>query len=761
MRHRAKRNYGVALLAVTLSLTGTVFSPAEEPKPGEVEAEIDVGVAANLAKKAMKAGQPIKALTVLVDAVEKYPGSIGALKKYYDFLLENRIKLTDEERAAVMGYIRTKWPQAKSLEDVFLPVLSDGEVEAPLAHLAGDASESNEAFNQIESLLHRDDIRTAAFYFYVAAAHPDKAVAPRARLGIAEVLLRRGDYKAAEMEFVWFPVGRSVPTELQLKHAVGLASCRERLGKIEEAIRDYEGIWRRWPDSEAGFYAAEGIARIRNAQGNSVAAFSWCQTIRSANPSHTFRDARLGQLYTDEISSVRKYAGTLASSMRESLESKAGVTREPADREMEGLLTFLGSAVEDSADESQASRSSKVKARGLMAASSGVLELLRDPEAMLAKAEDLGQVAQSLWLSRGPEPKSELDSILLRANDAVIASSLAEALTAHAADGRNAGRLASAYLYFALTRPQTCRAEFDALVSSLSRDMSGISETCSSREFREQVASVLRSAGLRGQAKAGHRALLEQDGASADDARSMSTLADKALASGNMDLAVAALERIESEYGENFEPADVTYPLAEAYFQNEDFQKAKAAFARYIAMNPKDEARRMEAEYLSGMCDLYSKDYRQAAMNLFGFAQKHPDHGSTPNAIHLALVSCSEYAQARELSLDERRKFLVEMTTTFPGSEMAAEAHYHLGSLTVDADKNYAEALQHFQVALGGRRSDEAALWIAECHEKLGDLDEAQKWYRKVIMESRYDGPRERAKEVLRTLGSSAPEDER
>lgn len=176
---------------------------AQEASAKDVEAKIEIGVAAAKAEEAMKARQPVTAFELLLDLVKKYPGNVSALHKYYDLLLNHRIKQSDEERAQALEYARTTWPDIESLEDVFLCASGDQGIKELFARVADDDEALTRAFTELESAFQDNDLKSLAFYAYVATAHADKPIAHNGRLGIAELLLRRGDYEAAEMEFVW------------------------------------------------------------------------------------------------------------------------------------------------------------------------------------------------------------------------------------------------------------------------------------------------------------------------------------------------------------------------------------------------------------------------------------------------------------------------------------------------------------------------------------------------------------------------------
>jgi TolA-binding protein len=337
----------------------------------------------------------------------------------------------------------------------------------------------------------------------------------------------------------------------------------------------------------------------------------------------------------------------------------------------------------------------------------------------------------------------------------MIESALGGALAENAHDGMNGDRLAIAYLYYAITRPDGGGTQLDQLVSSLSRDVEGLERLYSSAEVTKKIAAISQAARLRRQGRPEYRELLEKEIASATDASSLKELASQAQASGNRDLGVRALERAQATYSDPRHIADLTYLLAEAYFQNREWAKAKACFATYMEEHGKDEARRMEAEFLSGWCDFYPGRYRESAVRFFEFARKYPDSDDAAEATHLALVSCSRYAQSTHVSADQKKEFLLRLIQRFLGTELAKEAHCHLGRLTLNTSKDFAGALHHFEAALQGRRSDEVAFYIGVCEENLGHMDKAGAWYRRVILESKYEMPRKRAISALKTLPPS------
>ena len=161
---KGRRNAIIAAM-VSLSLSCRAF-PEETGGSEDVESEIDIGVTSQLAEEAMKSGDAGTALMLLLEAVEKYPGSVTALKKYYDFLLKNRVKLDADARATALEQAQVKYPQAKSLEDVFLLTFANEEVQKPLLQVEEEGPDSLAAFEQIESLLRRHDLKRFAFYFY-------------------------------------------------------------------------------------------------------------------------------------------------------------------------------------------------------------------------------------------------------------------------------------------------------------------------------------------------------------------------------------------------------------------------------------------------------------------------------------------------------------------------------------------------------------------------------------------------------------------
>jgi TolA-binding protein len=163
----------------------------------------------------------------------------------------------------------------------------------------------------------------------------------------------------------------------------------------------------------------------------------------------------------------------------------------------------------------------------------------------------------------------------------------------------------------------------------------------------------------------------------------------------------------------------------------------------------------MEAEFLSAWCDFYPGSYPEAAVTFFRFAQTHPKSEDVREATHLALVSCSRYAESGEVPLDRKTAFLQQLTSDFAGSDLAREAHFHLGRLAIEASKDFADAVQHFEAALQGRRSDQVGFYMGVCHQNLGNVEQAVRWYRRAIRESKYDMPRKRAISALRALESS------
>lgn len=511
---------------------------AQEGSPKDVEAKIEVGVAAAKAEEAMNARQPVKALKLLLDLVKRYPGNVSALHNYYDFLLNHRIKLSDEQRAAALEYARRLWPDVETMEDVFLTVSGEQGIKELFARVADDDAALTRAFTELESAFRDNDLKSLAFHAFVATAQADKVIAGDARLGVGEVLLRTGDYEGAKSEFIEAAPDVFISPELHERAKLGLAQCREELGEIEEAIRDY------------------------------------------------------------------------------------------------------------------------------------------------------------LWVSQ-----------------------------------RSASTDAKA-----LAQRRT------ALLAS--------------------IAAARKGAGVPTRLKPENRAALEQAIASAGEAARLMEIAAEARATGNYDLAVAALRRIESDYAKQTDAGELTYTLGEVYFESQRFPEARQKFQEYIALRLKDAARRAEAEYLSGLCDWYTGDSRRAAFSMFHFVQNHPSHARAGVALSLATSACMRYAQSQEVSEGERRAFLLELIGRFPETKLAAVAHWELGRLVLTTTKDHGEALGHFEAALDQLPSGEVAFNIGLCHQKLGKLDQAEKWYRRVIAESRSDGPRSQAKRLLETMrrGSAGTE---
>ncbi|MBN2207965.1 MAG: tetratricopeptide repeat protein, partial [Candidatus Coatesbacteria bacterium] len=237
-----------------------------------------------------------------------------------------------------------------------------------------------------------------------------------------------------------------------------------------------------------------------------------------------------------------------------------------------------------------------------------------------------------------------------------------------------------------------------------------------------------------------------------NDPVALRELAKRAEASGNFDLAVAALERIQWEFSDQVDMSDLTFTLGEAYFTNQQFDKAKEAFAAYLRLNPKDEARRTEARYLSALSDFYFGDYGAAGINLFTFAKDNPGSEFAQVALAVAATACDDYHRSKLIAPEQKKEFFLGLTKRFPETQMAAEAQYYLGQLMVKAFKDYRSALGHFEAALAGNHCDEAAYEIGLCYELLGELDQAEKWLRKVIAESKWEGPRNLAKRALDRL---------
>jgi TolA-binding protein len=736
-----------ALLALTLMLPCCSF-PEGEAEPSEVEAEIDVGVAAALAEEATKAGDTPGALKLFVQLVQKYPRTVSALKSYYEFLSKNRVKIGEKERAEALELIRERWPQAKRLEDVFLFAFVDEEIEKLLPHLAGQDAEAARALEEIEKRLRRDDRKLFAFYFYVAVTHGDDLSGHRAGLGIGELFLRRGDYEAARWEFIWKTPSIFVSPELHERGKLGLAQCREHLGETEEAIRDYGWVWEQSASMDARLFAAERIARTRLAEGKPASAFAWCLRIKAANPREAFMWDELRDLYSEKMAEVQKQADRLISALG-------------AESEKDRLVRHVRGIAIDNPHDDEEERTWKLQARGLLSVSASVLDLFVNPTPVVREAEDLGYLATSVWLGRHlpwiparerDDRGSKPDQALLAVNDGVIKSAFAESLSALHSDRKNAARLAAAYLYFAITRDDGGRPQLDGLVSSLSGKIQGLDALYSSREFSEVIGSVSRAARLIERMKAEYRTLVERDIASATDAEALKRAAEKAQATGNPDLAVTAIKRIQSKYASQMDIAELTYLLAEAHRQNDEYAEAKKLFLKYTKQHARDEARRTLAEYLAATCDFYAKNYREAAVNLFEFVQKHPNYGQANIALDLCFAACSRYGESRDVSADEKKEFFLDLTKRFPKTVLAAEAHLYLGQMILNRDHDYSEALKHFQAALSGRRPDEAGYYIGLCYQNLENFDEAEKWYQKVIRESSNEWPRNWATKSLKTL---------
>ncbi|MBN2209377.1 MAG: tetratricopeptide repeat protein [Candidatus Coatesbacteria bacterium] len=635
---------------------------------------------------------------------------------------------------------------------MFLAVSGDLGIKELLAQVADDSEALTEAFTEVESALRDNAFKSLAFYAYVATAHADKPIGRPARQGIPELLLRHDEYKTALNDFLCSFLDGEFSAELHQRSWFGRARCWEGLGRTGDAITAYRHAWNFLPDSELGHSAAERLARIRLDQGNRTEAASWCLQMKSAKPSHVFLDKGLNDLYAEQIASVRKHSDGLVSFVEQEIATRPVPPGEEDPRKK--LLTHLGRITEDSAEQEEDERLRALRLRRLLAISAAVVNLLADPSAIAQRAEDLEQAIAALRSGRRIETPSTFDKALLEANDAVITSALREALVKHGGDGMNGSRLAAAYLYYAATRDGGGRDQLDKLVASLSKDedIEGLDKLYSSSGVREKMASVARSARLFEQAKTEYRELIEQGIASATDAASLKELASKAQSVGNQDMGVRALERICARFANEVDAAELTYLLAEAYFQNQEWAKAKEAFGGYIRQEGKDWARRVEAEYLSAMCDFYARNYPVAAAGLFVFSQKHPASEWASMALRVALDSCASYAASLRVPASEKRRVLLELTSRFPGSALAAEAHHHLGTIHVNRRQEYQVALPHLHSALEGRSPEEAAYYIGLCHQNLGDVERAERWYLKVVRESKGDGPRNWARSGLEML---------
>ncbi len=749
------RACGALILAAVLTVI-FAFScwSEEEATSEEVEAQIDIGVTSALADDAMKARQPVNAFKLLLDLIVKYPRNVNALHKYYDFLLNHRIKLSDEERAAALEHARTIWRDVENLEDVFLVVSGEQGIKDLFARVADDEA-LTQAFTELESTFRDNDFKSLAFYAYVATAHADKPIGNPARVAVGETLLRHGDYKAAETEFrgnclgLYFPSGPA----LHQRIAFGMARARDGLGNTKDAVIGYKMAWQYVPDSPMGLASAERIARIKLDQGNRAEASSWCLQMKSPNPAHVFSDRRLNDVYSEEMASLGRYSDRLTSSL------EAEITARPVPAEEEDvrkeLLTHLANLRTESAEQREAARSQSLRSRILLASSAVTLDLFRDPGSIAARAVDFGRAAAVLRGGTKPEG-SKLDQALLEANDAMIAFALREALVKDADDGTNGARLAAAYLYYAASRDGGGRSQLDHAVFSLSNDIAGLEKLYSSREVREKIASICRAAGLRANMKTEYGALIEQDIGAARSADALNRLAIQALDARRPGLAVAALKRIQEQFADQIEAAEVTYLLAEAYFQNAEWAKAKHTFAAYINREKKDEARRTDAKYLSGMCDFYAGNYPDAAANLLRFSREYPASERAQMAARVALTACARYGESGKVPADERRRVLLRLTERFAGTELAAEAHFYLGKLlTTNRYRHFRGALRHFEGALAGRQTDAAAYYLGLCYRNLGELEIAEEWYAKVIRESKRGYPRRWARSGMKMLNEA------
>jgi tetratricopeptide (TPR) repeat protein len=637
---------------------------------------------------------------------------------------------------------------------VFLSVCGEQGIKELFARVADDEQALIRAFTELESAFRDNDFKSLAFYAYVATAHADEPIAGNARVGVGEVLLRCGDHEAALNEFqenclnlYAHPGG----PRLEQRVFLGKGRARENLGKMNEAAIDYKMAWQCLPDSELGQAAAERLARIRAEQGRPGEAFAWCLRTKSARPTATFSDKRLNELYSGQMKAVHGQAERLATSLREAIE-RGG---DPAEvlAEKERVATLLAGMGQDPSGETYPERSRAIQARALLGVSVGVLDLLRDPDSIVSKAEDLGRLSAAVYLTEPHQRESALDTGLLKASDSMIESALREALVKNAGDEKNAARLAAAHLYYAATRPDGGRTQLDLLVSSFSKDIKGLNELYSSREVADRTATACKAAGLLGSMQAQSGAFIEQDIGAAESAESLKRLATQALDARRPGLAVAALERIQMKFPNQVDAAELTYLLAEACFQNAEWAKAKESFREYIAMQGKDQARRVEAEYLCAMCDFYAGSYPQAAAGLSAFSQKHPASEWAPMATRVSLDSCARYGDSLHVPPEEKRQALLELANRFAGTPLGAEANFYLGKLlTTNRFRDFPGALKHFTAALEGREGDAAAYHIGLCYQELGELDLAEEWYSKVIRESKSEYPRKWARSGLKMI---------
>ncbi len=221
---------------------------------------------------------------------------------------------------------------------------------------------------------------------------------------------------------------------------------------------------------------------------------------------------------------------------------------------------------------------------------------------------------------------------------------------------------------------------------------------------------------------------------SADEANDEATLRDYLSANGLLnrglyDLAEPEYRRFLQEHGTHDKAPIARYGLSVCLYRTE--QLAAAVTELTQLMSAKNFAFAAEVRAMLGQCHLALKQYDRAAQALNDLLRKHGKHELADDSAAL-LIEAYYLDGKHEPALAQCRKF----ESRWPNSPLRERVLFFAGLAQMAREDHEAAADRFDQLLKAFPQSgfaEQASLLLAQCHHQEGVLDQAARWYRKVL----------------------------
>ena len=171
------------------------------------------------------------------------------------------------------------------------------------------------------------------------------------------------------------------------------------------------------------------------------------------------------------------------------------------------------------------------------------------------------------------------------------------------------------------------------------------------------------------------------------------------------------------------------YGLGVCLFRTDQYAEAAAELNKLLDVDEFSFA--AETRAMLGQCYLASKQYPQAIEVLGDLLRKHRKHDLAPTAAALLIEACYLAGEYEEVAKQYHR-----FESRWPENPLRERAMFFAG-LGEMAREDYSAATDHFSKHIEAfpqsAYEEQVALMLAQCRHHAGDLDEAARWYRKVL----------------------------